>query len=218
MSLQLLCENQKGCSNSQCCQLCTATKPPAWKIINQLVYDFLNLTGAFLGLFDKSLVINTVPTVCKSNFWFFSCFFSTLYLLFRHPLRCFTYITVPLSLLFFGPSCLNLSFLFCLLFLPPLSLSFSDGPDLLEGHRAYRHGANRVSGRPAVPVPAQHHHCGLHSLPGCHVLHHLSAHLLSSPLHPQLGRWRTPLQVRCYDFIYFLRTVDISPSFSLFIL
>lgn len=76
------------------------------------------------------------------------------------------------------------------------SLSLSDGPDLLEGHGANRHGANRVSRRSALPVPAQHHHCGLHSLPGCHVLHRLSSNLLPRPLHPQLGRWRTPLQVR----------------------
>lgn len=28
MLLQLFCENQEGCSNSQCCQLCVAWKPP----------------------------------------------------------------------------------------------------------------------------------------------------------------------------------------------
>lgn len=68
-----------------------------------------------------------------------------------------------------------------------LSLSFSDGPDLLEGHGANRHGADRASGRPAVPLPAQHHHRALRCLPGCHVLHHLSANLLPSPLRPQVG-------------------------------
>lgn len=116
-------------------------------------------------------------------------------MLFLHSLH----ITITLSLIFsYLPV---LTFYFSSpphLFFPPVFLSFSNGPDLLEGHGANRHGANRVSGRPAVPVPAQHHHCGLHSLPGCHVLYHLSAHLLPCPLHPQLGRWRTPLQVRCY--------------------
>lgn len=112
-----------------------------------------------------------------------------LHTLFLYPLHCFTYTFhhfLPRPVIV-SPSCLNHSF---------PSLSFSDGPDLLEGHGANRHGANRVSGRPAVPVPAQHHHCGLHGLPRRHVLHHLCAHLLPSPLHPQLGRWRAPLQVR----------------------
>lgn len=67
------------------------------------------------------------------------------------------------------------------------ALPFSDGLDLLEGHGAEWHGAHRVSGGIAVPVPAQHHHCGLHSLPGYHVLLHLSTDLLPTPLHPQLG-------------------------------
>lgn len=77
-----------------------------------------------------------------------------------------------------------------------LFLSPSDGPDLLEGHRADRHGANRVSGRPAGPVSAQHHHRALHGLPGHHVLHHLSPNLLQTPLRPQLGWWGASLQVR----------------------
>lgn len=133
---------------------------------------------------------------------------STLHLS-LHPRHCFACIAT--SLFISLTSCDNIYFL--VLFLPPLMSSFSDGPDLLEGHRANRHDPNRVSGWPAVPVPAQHHHGDLHNLPGCHLLHHLSAHLLSSPLHPQLGRWRAPLQVRCHAFIYSLRTVDLSPVF-----
>lgn len=41
MLLQLLSENQEGCRNSQCCQLCAARKAPFWKIINHLVYHWL---------------------------------------------------------------------------------------------------------------------------------------------------------------------------------
>lgn len=202
-----------GRSNSQCCQPCADRKPPAWKIINQLVYDcytpFLSLFLVTDTLQNLWLSVYTVSiATCK-----FPRGFSTLYVVISSPSPLFYrhhYHPPP------SPSCLHLSFLIPLLFLPPPSLSFSDGPDLLEGHRANRHGADRVSGRPAVPVPAQHHHRGLHSLPGRHVLHHLSAHLLPSPLHPQLGRWRTPLQVRrCALMNYAVRTVDIS-SFSFF--
>lgn len=111
-------------------------------------------------------------------------------------------------------SFLNLFCVFYPIFLHLPPLSCSDGPGLLEGHRANRHGAYRAGGGPAVPLPAQHHHCGLHSLPGCHVLHHVSAHLLPTPLHPQLGRWRAPLQVRCHVLIL-CRKVDIPRSLYL---
>lgn len=103
----------------------------------------------------------------------------------------------------FASSFLTLHLVTSLCFLPILhhfhplsSLRFSDGPDLLEGDGADGHGADGVSGRPAVPVPAQHHHRDLHGLPRRHVFHHLSAHLLPTPLCPQLGRRRAPLQVR----------------------
>lgn len=78
----------------------------------------------------------------------------------------------------------------------------SDGPDLLEGHGADGHGADGVSGRHAVPVPAQYHHRALHRLRGRHVLHHLGPHLLQGPLHPQLGRRGASLQVRGRDTLF----------------
>lgn len=77
-------------------------------------------------------------------------------------------------------------------FLFPLLLFSSSGPDLLEGHRANRRCAHGAGGGPAVPVPAEHHHRGLHSLPGHHVLHHLRADLLRHHPRAQVGRWRAP--------------------------
>lgn len=76
-------------------------------------------------------------------------------------------------------------------FLPPCS----NGPDLLEGYGADRDGVHRAGGGAAVSVPAEHHHCGVHSLPGHHLLHHLSQNLLQTSACAPAGRWSTPLPV-----------------------
>lgn len=77
------------------------------------------------------------------------------------------------------------------LFLDPCS----NGPDLLEGNGADGDGAHRAGGGAAVPVPAEHYHCGVHALPGHHVLHHLSQNLLQTAACAPAGRWSSPFPV-----------------------
>lgn len=88
--------------------------------------------------------------------------------------------------------CVSLQYFNDINTLPPSLLFSSGGPDLLEGHGADRHGADGAGGGPAVAVPAEHHHRGLHSLPGHRVLHHLRADLLRRHPRAQVGRWRAP--------------------------
>lgn len=78
------------------------------------------------------------------------------------------------------------------LFLSDFFLFSSGGPDLLEGHGANRHGADGAGGGPAVPVPAEHYHRGLHSLPSYCLLHHLRADLLWHHPRSQVGRRSAP--------------------------
>lgn len=96
-----------------------------------------------------------------------------------------------------GGGSLQLTFWDCSEFtLPPFLPSSSGGPDLLEGHGANGHGADGAGGGPAVPVPAEHHHRGLCSVPGRRMLHHLRADLLRHHPRAQVGRWGAPFQVR----------------------
>lgn len=95
---------------------------------------------------------------------------------------------------------LDLQFYTPNLFLPPCS----NGPDLLEGYGADRDDVHRAGGGTAGSVPAEHHHCGVHSLPGHHLLHHLSQNLLQTAACAPAGRWSTPLPVSLFSLLFSL--------------
>lgn len=105
---------------------------------------------------------------------------------------------MKLFLFFTGKSLTMATFinLLCILFPVSMFLSLlSNGSDLLERHWADRHGVHRPGGRPAVSLPAQYHHCALHSFAGYCVLHHFRAHLLQLAACFSAQRWGTPLPV-----------------------